>query len=57
MDYVPRYVPARTNEGWGIALGVVLLAVACIVFATVVHKKTYRPPTDPTFQSAGDARH
>ena len=54
MEHVPRYVPARTNEGWSVALGVVLLAVLCIVVATVIHKKTYKPPTDPTYRAAGD---
>jgi hypothetical protein len=53
MEHLPRYVPARTNEGWPVALGVVLLAVACIVTATIVHKKTYKQPTDPTYHAAG----
>ena len=53
MEHVPRYVPARTNDGWFVALGVVMLAVACIVVATVVHKKTYKHPTDPTYHAAG----
>jgi hypothetical protein len=58
MEHVPRYVPARTNEGWSIALGVVLLAVACIVGATIVHKRTYKSPTDPTYHAARyDASH
>lgn len=56
MQHVSRYVPARTNEGWGVALLVVLLAVVCIVTATVIHKRTYRHPTDPTWQAAGDRR-
>ena len=30
MQHVDRYVPANTNGGWGIAAGVVLLALACI---------------------------
>jgi NADH:ubiquinone oxidoreductase subunit 6 (subunit J) len=49
----PRYVPARTNEGWPVVGLVVLLAAACIVAVTVIHKRTYKPPTDPTWQSAG----
>src|SRR6266480_3224752 len=45
MQHVDRYVPANTNGGWGIAAGIVLLALACIATATYVHKKTYKHPT------------
>lgn len=48
MTHVPRYVPARTNDGWPIAALVFALAAACIVAVTVIHKKTYKHPTDPT---------
>lgn len=48
MAHIPRYVPARTNDGWGIAGLVVLLALACAVGAGVIHKRTYKHPTDPT---------
>ena len=48
-----RYVPAVTNGGWPFAAGVVLLAVAFAVFATVVHNKTYKNPTDPTWHAKG----
>jgi hypothetical protein len=47
-----RYVPFK-QEGWGIALFVVLLAVASAGFATYVHKKTYLHPTDTHFHAAG----
>ena len=53
MQHVDRYVPAETNAGWGIAAGVILLAVACIVTVTYVHKKTYRHPTDVTWHAKG----
>jgi hypothetical protein len=49
-----RYVPARTNQGWGVAALIVLLALALITGATVIHKRTYKPPTDPTWRAAGD---
>ena len=49
----PRYIPARTNEGWGAAAATVLLALALAVGATVIHKRTYKPPTDPTWRAAG----
>lgn len=48
-----RYIPARTNEGWGIAGLIVGLAVLCIVGATVVHRATYKPPTDTSWRAAG----
>lgn len=48
-----RYVPARTNEGWGAAALTVGLAVALVIGATVVHNRTYRPPTDPSWRAAG----
>ena len=52
-----RYVPARTNEGWGAAALTVLLALALIAGATVIHKRTYRPPTDPAWRAAGMRGH
>jgi hypothetical protein len=55
MHHVDRYVPARTNEGWSIAALVFLLAAICIVAVTVIHKRTYKHPTDPTWQSGGHA--
>ena len=50
--HVDRYIPFK-QEGWGIALFVVLLAVASAGFATYVHKKTYLHPTDTHFHAAG----
>jgi hypothetical protein len=49
----PRYVPARTNEGWGAAAATVLLALALITAATVIHKRTWKDPTDPSWRAAG----
>jgi len=54
MTHVPRYVPARTNEGWSVVGVVVLLAAACIVATTIIHKRTYKHPTDVTFTTSGD---
>jgi hypothetical protein len=48
-----RYIPARTNEGWGAAAATVLLALVLIAGATVIHKRTYKPPTDPSWRAAG----
>jgi len=54
MQYVDRYVPANTNSGWGFGALIVLLALACIVTATVIHKKTYKHPTDVTWHGKGE---
>ena len=51
MTHTPRYVPAKTNEGWGVVGLVVLLAAACIVSVTMIYQRTYKHPTDPTWQS------
>jgi hypothetical protein len=55
MEHHPRYVPARTNEGWPIVGLVTLLTIALIVMVTVIHKRTYKHPTDPTNQAIGGA--
>ncbi len=52
--HVDRYVPAVTNGGWGFAAGIIALAILLIVAATVIHKKTYKHPTDPTASAIGD---
>jgi hypothetical protein len=48
-----RYVPADTNAGWGFGAFIIALAIACIVTATIVHKKTYLHPTNPTWHGIG----
>jgi hypothetical protein len=50
--HVDRHIPFK-QEGWGVALAIVLLAAASIAFATTVHKRTYKHPTDVHFQAAG----
>ena len=52
--HVDRFIPFK-REGWGIALFIVVLAIASAAFATVVHKRTYKHPTDVQFQAAGSA--
>jgi hypothetical protein len=54
MTHVPRYVPARTNDGWSIIGLVVLLTAALIAMTTVIHKRTYKQPTDPTYRAVGE---
>ena len=53
-SHVDRYVPFK-QEGWGVALFIVLLAAASVAFATTVHKRTYKHPTDVHFQAAGES--
>jgi hypothetical protein len=48
-----RYVPARTNDGWRAAAATIALAVVLIAMATVIHVRTYKSPTDPTWRAAG----
>lgn len=50
-----RYVPARTNGGWRAAALTVGLALALAITATVIHKRTYKQPTDPSWRAAGQA--
>ena len=38
----------NTAQGWGIAGLVILLAIISNAFIYVVHKKTFKAPTDPT---------
>lgn len=52
-QYPDRYVPADTNGGWGFASFVIALAVVCIVTVAIIHKKTYKHPTDPTWHGVG----
>jgi hypothetical protein len=48
------HVPFK-QEGWGVALFIVLLAVGAAGVATYVHKTTYRHPTDVRFQATGSS--
>ena len=50
--YEGRHIPFK-QEGWGIALFVVFLAVASAGGAWYVHKTTYKHPTDVRFHAAG----
>ena len=48
-----RHIPFK-QEGWGIALLVILLVVAFASWATYVHKTTYLHPTDTHFHARGE---
>lgn len=52
-QHIDRYIPADTNGGWGFAMGVILLALVCIVSVTMIHRSTYKHPTDPTWHGRG----
>lgn len=52
----PRHVPARTNDGWSVVALVAALTVALIVAVTVIHQRTYKHPTDPTYHAVGGAK-
>lgn len=51
--HVPRYVPARTNQGWPAVGLVVLLTAICIAATAMIYKRTYKHPTDPTWHAIG----
>ena len=53
MEHTPRHVPARTNDGWPVVGLITALTVALIVVVTVIHKQTYKQPTDPTNPMGG----
>ena len=53
-SHVDRHIPFK-QEGWGVALFIVLLAAGSAAMAAYVHKTTYRPPTDVHFRAAGSA--
>ena len=52
-----RYIPANTNQGWGIISLVLLLTAALIVSVAIFHKKTYRHPTDVTWHGVESTEH
>lgn len=47
-----RHIPLK-QEGWGIAIFVVMLAVASAAGATYMYKTTFKHPTDVRFHAAG----
>jgi hypothetical protein len=49
-----RYVPARTNDGWWAAAATVLLALILATSATVIHKRSWKQPSDPTYRAIGE---
>ncbi len=52
-SHAGQHIPFK-QEGWGVALFVVFLAVASATGAWYVHKTTYKDPTDVRFHAAGN---
>lgn len=48
-----RHVPVNTNQGWGIAGLIILLAIAFNAWSTWVHFTEYRDPRDPSWSYRG----
>lgn len=51
-SHTGQHIPFK-QEGWGVALFVVFLAVASAGGAWYVHTTTYKAPTDVRFHAAG----
>ena len=47
----------NTAQGWGIAGLVIALAIAANAFIYLVHKATYKHPSDPTYITTPAAQH
>jgi hypothetical protein len=55
MTYVPKYVPAKTNQGWPVVGLIAALTIALITMVTVIHQRTYKHPTDPTWNPGANS--
>jgi hypothetical protein len=51
--HVARYVPAKTNQGWPVVGLIALLTFSLIAAVVVIHQRTYKHPTDPTWHAVG----
>jgi cell division protein FtsX len=51
-SHTGQHIPFK-QEGWGVALFVIMLAVAAAGGATYVHMTTYKHPTDVRFHAIG----
>jgi hypothetical protein len=43
-----QYVPYAGQQGWGVAIFIVLLAAVLVFSAYSIHHATYKNPRDPT---------
>lgn len=51
--HVARHVPAKTNQGWPVVGLIALLTFSLIAAVVVIHQRTYKQPTDPTWHAVG----
>jgi hypothetical protein len=52
-EHAGRYVPAKTNQGWPVVGLIALLTFSLIAAVVVIHQRTYKHPTDPTWHAVG----
>lgn len=55
--HVAGHTPANNNKGWGFALFICALAVACWVGAWAIKNNTYLHPMDPRWQAIEPQSH
>ena len=48
-----KHVPAKTNQGWNVAIFVWLLAFGCIGTVAYIYNATYKHPTDVRWHTPG----
>lgn len=50
-----RHVPANTNQGWPVAIGIIVLAIVVNTTVYMIHERTSsRSPIDPMFRAVGE---
>jgi hypothetical protein len=49
-----RHVPAHTNQGWPVAIAIIVLAIVINTAVYLLHERTSsRSPIDPMFRAVG----
>ena len=52
-----RHVPVNTSQGWGVAAGVIALALVLIASAIYLNKTRFHSPNDVLAPSGSSATH
>ena len=52
-----RHVPVNTSQGWGVAAGVVLLALALVATAIYINRTRFHSPNDVLAPSSAPTTH
>ena len=52
-----RHVPVNTSQGWGVAAGVVLLALALVASVIYINKTQFHSPNDVLAPSGSSTTH